>query len=247
MTTLTIPEPLERIEYPDSDGLPIAENTLQWFWIVFIKEGLEVLFADDPQVFVAGSLLWYPVEGDNRLRVDPDVMVAVGRPKGDRGSYMQWREGDQPPQVVFEVLSPSNTSREMLEKNDFYDDYGVEEFYIYDPDRGTLRGSYRHNGVWLAIPEMQNWVSPRLKLVFRLDEGRLILTDPDGQRFLSTVESARQIKQLKAEFTLLQQRELAEQQPQHFAEQQQQIAEQAKARADRLAAMLRAAGIDPDQ
>ena len=71
MTTLTIPELLERIEYPESDGQPMADNTLQWFWMVLIKEGLERLYADDPQVFVAGNFLWYPVEGDNRLRVAP--------------------------------------------------------------------------------------------------------------------------------------------------------------------------------
>ena len=76
MTTLTIPELAEHIEYPDSDGLPMCDNTLQWFWMVLIKEGLERLFVDDPNVFVAGNLLWYPVEGDNRLRIGPDVMVA---------------------------------------------------------------------------------------------------------------------------------------------------------------------------
>ena len=71
MTTLTIPELRERIEYPDCDGLPMSDNTLQWYWMVLIKEGLEVLFADDPNVFVAGNLLWYPREGDNRLGSPP--------------------------------------------------------------------------------------------------------------------------------------------------------------------------------
>lgn len=257
MTTLTIPELLERIEYPDCDGQPMSDSTLQWFWMVLIKEGLEALFADDPNVFVAGNLLWYPVEGDNRLRAAPDVFVAVGRPKGERGSYMQWREGGQPPQVVFEVLSTSNSFVEMLEKTDFYDEYGVEEFYIYDPARGTLRGSYRHNGVWQTIPSMQNWVSPRLKIVFRLEQGRLILTGPDGQQFLSTVERVRQLKQEKAQADRQrriaeqerqraeQQRQLVEQKTQ-LAEQQRLLAEREKARADRLAELLRASGIDPD-
>ncbi|MBC7816220.1 MAG: Uma2 family endonuclease [Planctomycetaceae bacterium] len=244
MTTLTIPELLERIEYPDSDGLPMSDNTLQWYWMVLIKEGLEVLFAGDPNVFVAGNLLWYPREGDNRLRFAPDVFVVQGRPKGYRGSYMQWREGGLPPQVVFEVLSPSNTVPEMAEKIEIYDEYGVEEFYIYDPDRGTLRGFARQDGVWAAIPSMQNWVSPRLGIVFQLDEGRLILTGPDGQRFLSSVERDRQLKQ--AETRAERQRNHAEQQRQ-LAEQQRQLAEQEKTRADRLAEKLRAAGIDPDQ
>lgn len=250
MTTLTIPELLERIEYPDRDGLPMSDNTLQWYWMVLIKESLEAMFVDDPNVFVAGNLLWYPVEGDNRLRVAPDVFVALGRPKGYRGSYKQWCEGGQPPHVVFEILSPGNTSTEVLEKIDFYDEYGVEEFYIYDPDRGTLRGFYRHDGVWQAIETMQNWISPRLKIRFQLEEGQLILTQPDGQRFLSTVERVRQLKQ--AENDVEHQRQLAEQQQrraeqqQRRAEQQQQSAALEKARADRLAEKLRALGIDPD-
>jgi Uma2 family endonuclease len=50
------------IIYPDSDGQPMADNTQQFRWIVLLKENLECLFAADPQVFVAGDFLWYPVE-----------------------------------------------------------------------------------------------------------------------------------------------------------------------------------------
>ena len=96
------------IIYPDSDGKPMADNTKQFRWIVTIKENLELLFADHSDVFVAGDLLWYPVEGNNRLCQAPDVMVAFERPKGDRGSYKQWEENNIAPQVVFEILSPGN-------------------------------------------------------------------------------------------------------------------------------------------
>ena len=96
------------IIYPESDGEPMADNSLQFRYITTIEGNLENLFANDPNVFVAGDMLWYPVEGNNRLRVAPDVMVAFGRPKGDRGSYMQWQEDNIPVHVVFEIFSPSN-------------------------------------------------------------------------------------------------------------------------------------------
>ena len=67
-------------------------------WIATIKGNLDFLFLEDPDVFVAGDLLWYPVEGNNTLRIAPDVMVAFGRPKGYRGSYRQWQEGGVAPQ-----------------------------------------------------------------------------------------------------------------------------------------------------
>jgi Uma2 family endonuclease len=98
-----------KVYYPDSDGQPMADNTKQFRWIVTIKENLDLLFAADPNVFVAGDLLWYPVEGDNTIRNAPDAMVVFGRPKGDRGSYQQWKEDNIPPQVVFDVSTPLNT------------------------------------------------------------------------------------------------------------------------------------------
>ncbi|MDM8532850.1 hypothetical protein QUF63_16935, partial [Anaerolineales bacterium HSG25] len=83
MTTLTLPRIQEEqspftpsITYPESDGMPMADNTKQFRYIVTIKEGLEHLFKDDPQVFVAGDLLWYPKEGDSKTRVAPDALVA---------------------------------------------------------------------------------------------------------------------------------------------------------------------------
>ncbi|MEC4805732.1 MAG: Uma2 family endonuclease, partial [Jaaginema sp. PMC 1080.18] len=104
---MTLSKP-NQIIYPDSDGQPMADNTQQFRWIVLIKENLEVLFADNPDVFVAGDLLWYPVEGQPKIRIAPDAMVIFGRPKGDRGSYRQWEEENIVPQVVFEILSPGN-------------------------------------------------------------------------------------------------------------------------------------------
>ena len=66
----------KEIHYPDSDGKPIAENTEQFDYIVDIKLGLEWLFAKRADVFIAGDLLWYPIEGDNKTCIAPDVLVA---------------------------------------------------------------------------------------------------------------------------------------------------------------------------
>jgi Uma2 family endonuclease len=85
--------------YPESDGQPMSDNTLQFRWITTIKTNLDWLFAQNDQVFVAGDLLWYSVEGDNKCRQAPDVMVVFGRPKGDRGSYQQWKEENIPPKL----------------------------------------------------------------------------------------------------------------------------------------------------
>jgi Uma2 family endonuclease len=180
---------LDTIEYPDSDGELMAENNEQLKWIILIKTELEAIFEERTDVAVEGDLLWYPVKGDNQDRRAPDAMVIIGRPKGYRGSYKQWEEDDIAPQVVFEILSPSNDNAEMLAKRLWYERYGVEEYYEYDPDYNQLRG-WRNTGNGLQpIPFMQGWVSPRLGIRFEQDlTGELRLFRPDGQPFRTLTE-----------------------------------------------------------
>lgn len=217
----------KNIIYPDSDGQPMADNTKQFELIVLIKKNLDLIFANDANVFVAGDLLWYPVEGNNKLRVAPDVMVAFGRPKGDRGSYQQWKEDNIAPQVVFEILSPGNTPKEMINKYRFYQRYGVEEYCVYDPDSNELT-IWRRSGDELEdIEQVANWVSPRLGIRFELSEDELKIYRPDGQPFLSYLE-------------VEQQRQQAEERAEHAEER----AEHAEVELQTLRALLTERGID---
>ena len=193
--SVSVPVRKKQIVYPDSDGKPMADNTKQFNWIVKIKEGLEVLFADRADVFVAGDLLWYPYEGDNKTRIAPDAMVVFGRPKGHRGSYRQWEEDGVAPHTVFEVLSPGNTKKEMEEKREKYDQYGVEEYYEYDPDRISLKGWVRSGSCLESVANMQGWVSPGLGIRFELTDSDLLIFRPDGQRFLDFLETEKRKKQ----------------------------------------------------
>src|SRR5260370_19228408 len=80
------------LEYPDDDGQPMSDNTLQFQWIVTLQGNLDLMYRDDPDAFVAGDLFWYAEEGNPPERAAPDAMVVFGRPKGYRGSYRQWNE-----------------------------------------------------------------------------------------------------------------------------------------------------------
>ncbi|OZH55573.1 hypothetical protein AFK68_03725 [Hydrocoleum sp. CS-953] len=231
------------IIYPDSDGQPMADNTKQFRWIVTIKENLEILFAEVADIFVAGDFLWYPMEGNNKIRQAPDVMVVFGRPKGDRGSYKQWEENNIAPQVIFEILSPGNRPQEMTRKLLFYQQYGVEEYYIYDPDENDFVGSTRVGNSLEAIPEINGWVSPRLGIRFELTAETLEIYRPDGNKFLTPVELYRLREQEKQRAEQIQQQLDQEKQR---AEQIQQQLDEEKQRADRLVEMLRQKGINPD-
>ncbi len=67
------------IIYPSSDGQPMADSTIQYQWITAIKGGCDAIFKDDENVFVAGDLLWYPVEGES-CRGNPWVVAPTRSP-----------------------------------------------------------------------------------------------------------------------------------------------------------------------
>ena len=183
------------IIYPESDGKPMADNTKQFRWILAIQQNIDWLYANDPQVFVAGDLLWYPVEGQTQITAAPDTMVVFGRPKGDRGSYKQWEEGNIAPQVVFEILSPSNKPLDMAKKLVFYDRYRVEEYYIYNPENDNLEIWIRNDGSLDRILENHNWISPRLGIRFDVSANELQIYRPDGTKFYSYIEINTKLEQ----------------------------------------------------
>ncbi|MEG4837185.1 Uma2 family endonuclease [Microcoleus sp. B9-D4] len=240
----------EEIIYPCSDGQPMADSTIQYKLIVTIKEGCESLLKDDPNVFVAADLLWYPVEGRTDISQAPDVMVVFGRPKGDRRSYLQFREDNIPPQVVFEIRSFSDSQIKMNKKFSFYNRYGVEEYYLYDPAQNELTGWQRIEGMLEVIEPMEGWISPRLGVRFELESEGLEIYRPDGQKFLSysELDEQREVERRRAE----QEFQRAEQEFQRAegqfqrAEEASQRAEQEAQKAQRLAAKLRELNIDPD-
>lgn len=226
-----IPSPTQQqIIYPESDGLPMANNTDQFRWILVIEQNLEWMYANDENVFVAGDLFWYPIEGRSNIVNAPDVMVVFGTPKRRRSSYQQWNESGIAPQVVFEILSPSNSQDEMETKLLFYDRHQVEEYYIYNPTNNQLRGWLRGEDGLDAIASMENYASPRLAIRFDLSGDELQIYRPDGTRFFSYVEICQLLEQ---------------------AEQRAELAETAlgeeRRRSQLLAERLREMGINPDE
>jgi len=176
------------IVYPESDGQPMSDNTKQAHWILLLYSNLLALYRGVPKVFVAADLLWYPVEGHPELRTAPDVLVVFGRDQDHRGSYQQWREDGIAVTVAFEILSPSNSLDEMIEKISFYEEYGVEELYLYNPDSNRLHVYLRRDQMLRRQREVNGFVSPRLKVRFDLSGPEMVVYRPDGRPFLTLAE-----------------------------------------------------------
>ena len=123
--------------------------------------------------------------------------------------------------MVFEILSPGNTIKEMAAKLQFYQRYGVEEYYLYDPEKVDFAGWQIMDGKLTIIEEIQGWVSPRLGVRFEMAEELQIFT-PTGERFLTFVELGQKLQQEKRR------------------------AEQAEARLKALEERLKSLGVDPN-
>ncbi|MBD2713049.1 Uma2 family endonuclease, partial [Arthrospira platensis FACHB-835] len=111
----------------------------------------------------------------------------------------------------------------------FYERYGVEEYYIYDPERLDLAGWLHRDGELAMIEEMSGWVSPRLQISFEFPSTGLELYYPDGRRFLTSVELHQQAQESEQRARQLEEELAAE-----------------KVRSQRLAEQLKRLGIDPD-
>jgi Uma2 family endonuclease len=242
-----VPKP--EVFYPSSDGKGMAENTIQFRWIQVLSGNLAALFQHAPDVFVGGDLLWYHREGDNTLCQAPDVFAVFGRPKGDRLYYKQWEEGGVPMTVAFEILSPGNNPLEMADKLAFYDEYGVEEYYIFNPDNNEMQAYRRGQAALRRLPLTKQYTSPRLGVRFDLTGEEMVVFYPDGRRFLTFEQHVEQAEAAQQQLTAVQEalavteeqakanEELAAQAQQHAAEAQQQAA-QAEQRLARMAFLV---------
>ena len=120
------------IDYPSSDGQPMAENDAQRSAIMYGIGALARHFKSRQDVYVSGDLLIYYREGNPRLSVAPDVFVVFGVAKRERPNYKLWEER-RAPAFVLEVASPSTWRDDLGRKRSLYARLGVREYWQYDP------------------------------------------------------------------------------------------------------------------
>ncbi|MBW8873399.1 MAG: Uma2 family endonuclease [Acidobacteria bacterium] len=147
--------PLEQeIDYPTSDGQPMAETTLHRKVMNALIVGLERRYAAVPDVWVGGNLFLCYERGNPAAIVAPDVLLAKGVTKWDRPNYLLWEE--TPPSLVVEVTSRKTRREDQGKKKLLYERLGIEELVLFDPYgeylRPRLQGYQLERGRYQLIP-----------------------------------------------------------------------------------------------
>ena len=204
MTILDIPR-RTKIEYPESDGKPMAETMTHRKAMNDTIEMLADFFRDKPDICVAGNLLFYYEEGDPSASIAPDVFVVKGVPKGDRRTYRLWIE-KRAPSVVFEFTSRSTRLEDTGNKKSLYAMLGVQEYFLCDPLgeylTPPLQGFDLKRGDYVRLsPESDGeLVSRELGLRLKLDNHSLRLMDvKTGEALLTPAEAMEKARDAEAE------------------------------------------------
>ena len=190
------------VDYPCSDGKPLAESDYQLEPIVYAITALRTHYRHRERVYVAGDMFVYFKEGDRRTVVAPDVFVVVGAGKHKRLSYKLWEE-PKAPDFVLEVTSRSTRGEDAGSKREVYASLGVGEYWLFDPTGDwlapRLQGFRLHAGAYRPLPSVASvggelgLHSEALGLYVRHDaEGRLRFHDPESGEDLPAHEEMRE-------------------------------------------------------
>jgi len=188
------------IEYPSSDGQPMAETPVHRDAMIDAIRVLSRHFAGRPDVYVSGNMLMYYEEGNPRKSVAPDVFVVLGANRDkDRDTYLIWRE-PKAPDFVLEVTSKSTRRNDIVTKRTLYEALGVGEYFLFDPRAEYLNpplkgfalcgGRYAPVAATRLVDGARALHSETLGLSLRLRGRALRLHDPATGKDLLAPEEA---------------------------------------------------------
>lgn len=131
---------------PTSRHQIIAGEIFGQFWQQLKGKPCQVFMAPFDVRFVEDGQL---DDKDIQTTVQPDVSVICDKSKIDK------RGGLGAPDLIVEVLSPSTGYKDQTDKLSLYEEYGVKEYWIVNPERKTVQ-VYQHNGQDYDKPDFYN-------------------------------------------------------------------------------------------
>jgi Uma2 family endonuclease len=193
MSRITKPPLADDLDYPTSDGRPMAETDWHRKLMTNLINTLTAFFAASPRVYVSGNLLVFYEPGNKRRHLAPDVFVARGVAKYDRPNYLIWRER-KPPEFVIELTSSTTRREDVAHKFALYRDVlRVKEYFLFDPFEDYLeppmQGYRLRKGEYIPIKPVAGRLPSRVVGLHLERAGSdLRLWNPETGLWLSTAE-----------------------------------------------------------
>lgn len=173
------------VEYPSSDGKPMAESDFQRTPLTYAVDRLRRHFRNRDDVYVSGNLLIYYEARNVKARVAPDVFVVVGAANTNRSSYRLWEE-PKGPDFVLEITSKATYREDQGRMRELYRALGVREYWQYDPTHDylepALQGLELIGGDYRRLP-VRKLADGTLALTSDVLQLELRLTGERGLRF----------------------------------------------------------------
>ena len=230
------------VEYPESDGEPMGETGFHVRATLHLYGALQQFFRLRDDIYVAANMFLYYQEGNRYANKAPDVMVIKGVGNYERRTFKTWEE-NAVPCVIVEVSSKSTMVDDLVTKSTLYAALGVQEYFIFDPlreylDLALLGFRLEHQKYAPLAPDQDGrfW-SEELGLLLHPEGDILRIIDP---------QTGKPVPSLGEAIILAEQESQRAEQESQRAEQESQRAEQERQRSERLAAQLRALGIEPE-
>ncbi|WP_216644718.1 Uma2 family endonuclease [Candidatus Thiodictyon syntrophicum] len=209
---------------PDSDE-PEMDSSLHWDQLALLVSTLEWHWRGRDDFFIGANLSVY-FRRDQSARRElrgPDFFVVRDVERRPRRSWTVWLEGGRYPDLIIELLSDETARTDRTLKKTLYETvFRTPEYFWFSPETAELSGFSLADRQYRPIaPDVRGHLKRHvLGLALGVLDGLLRFYDDVGT-LVPTLPEA-----------VLQERALFEQE---------------QACADRLAARLRALGVDPDQ
>ncbi|WP_017720356.1 Uma2 family endonuclease [Kamptonema formosum] len=230
------------------DGEPLESNRHRIAMNVLIRS-LQQAWADRNDFFTGGNMFLYYSSAQFRNQCyqgfrGPDFFAVLNIDGSyPRQGWVVWEEGGLYPHVIVELTSPISAEIDTGPKKEIYERvFRTPDYFVYNPfNRNSLQGWHLDSSQgyqplvadergWLWCETLGFWLGTWEGTIDRETAVWLRFYDREGNLVLLPEEAAQQ---------------RAERERQR-AEQAQEQAEQERQRAERLAAQLRAMGVDPD-
>ena len=229
-------------QMPDATQLlsdePEMESSVHYAQLALLVSCLEWLWRDRQDFFIGANLTIYFSRQQIRNREfrGPDLFLVKNTERRPRKSWVVWEEDGRYPDLIIELLSESTAAVDRGLKKDLYASrFHASEYFWFSPDTLEFVGHRLVDGSYVEIePSPQRWRwSQQLGLYLGVVARQLRYVDAAGE-LIPTLDEATRQAQLESQQAKIQ------------AQQAKVEAREARQQTERLAAKLRALGVDPE-